>query len=155
VVLIPSIDTRASSAITATSTTGRSPGKSVPDPGHGWELCARCDPLLVGLELQAELFVEDLKVAIPAAHDRLRQDHLHFLRHDADIDLVVAVIAEAIEPKAVVESVEQDNVVLKRYIGPPATAASSSATTTRGHARRSSSADALAATIGLGVSLGA
>src|SRR4030095_2784459 len=104
------------------------------DRGDGRDLCARRDPLLVGLELQAELVVEDLKIAVPTAHDRLRHDRLRFLRHHADIDLVAAVIAEAIEPKAVVQTTEKGDVVLKRNIGPPATAAASSAT----HAGRSS-----------------
>jgi hypothetical protein len=80
---------------------------------------------------------------------------LHFLRQDADIGLVAAVIAEAIEPKAVVETAEKGDVVLKRNIGAPTTAASSS-TTTRGYSGWSSAtADALPATIGLSVSLGA
>src|SRR5262249_53507260 len=150
--------------------TGGCPAMAARDRGHGWDLWPRCAPLLVGLKLQPELFVEDLKVAVPTAHDRLWHDHLHFLRHDADIDLVAAFVAEAIEPKAVVESAEQGNVMLKRNIGPPATADSSSAThagrratdarcspaTTRGHSGWSSAtADALPATIGLSVSLGA
>src|SRR5262249_9548986 len=70
----------------------RSSETSVPNPGGGWDPCARCDPTVVSLELQAELLVEDLKVAVLAAHDRLRHDRFHFLRHDADIDLVAAVI---------------------------------------------------------------
>src|SRR4029450_13849076 len=111
------------------------------DPGDGWDLCARCDPLLVGLELQAELVVEDLKIAVPAAHDRLRHDRLRFLRHHADIDLVAAVIAEAIEPKAVVQTTEKGDVVLKRNIRPPATPSASSATG-RGHTGRSSATHA-------------
>jgi hypothetical protein len=130
----------------------------VPDPGDGWDPCARCDPPVVGLELQAELLIEDLKVAVPTAHDRFWHDRLHFLRHDADIGLVAAVIAEAIEPKAIVEVAEQGDVVLQRNIGTPAatTTAASSSTTIRGHARRSSAtADALAAAISLSVSPGA
>ena len=141
-----------------TSTTARSSRQSVPDPGDGWDPCARCDPPVVGLELQAELLIEDLKVAVPTAHDRLRHDRLHFLRHDADIGSVAAVIAEAIEPKAVVEMAEQGDVVLQRNIGTPAaaTTAASSSATPRGHARRSSAtADALAAAISLGVNPGA
>jgi hypothetical protein len=73
---------------------------------------------------------------------------LHFLRHDADIGLVAAVIAEAIEPKAVVEPAEKGDVVLKRNVGPPA--ASSSATRYAG--RSSTTAKTLTAATGLGVS---
>ena len=129
----------------------------MPDAGDGWDPCARRDPPVVGLELQAELLVQDLKVAVPTAHDRLRHDRLHFLRHDADIGSVAAEITEAIEPKAVVEMAENGDVVLQRNIGTPAaaaTAASSSATS--GHAGRSSTAaEALTAAIGLGVNPGA
>src|SRR5262245_47537657 len=125
--------------------------QSVPDPGDdGREPCARCDPPLVGLQLQAELVIEDHKVAVPTSLDRLRHDRLHLLRHEADIGLVAAVIAEAIEPKPVVEVAEEDDVVLERNIGAPAAASSAA-----GHARRSSAtADALAAAIGLDASLG-
>ena len=62
--------------------------------------------MVVGLELQPELVVEDPQVSIAAAHDRLRHDRLHFLRHHADIGLVAAVVAEAIEAKAIVETAE-------------------------------------------------
>src|SRR5215471_10479583 len=115
-VLLLSIDARASTAITITCTTARSSPQSVPNPGDAWDPGARCDPLVVSPELQAELVVEDLKVAVSAAHDRLRHDRLHFLRHDADIDSVTAVIAEAIETKAVLQMAEKRDVVLKRNI---------------------------------------
>src|SRR5262249_50675762 len=116
--------------------------RSVPNPGDAAShLRARCEPLVVGLKLQPELVVEDLEVAVSVAHDCFRHDHLHFLRHDADISLLAAVVAEAIETKAVLEMAEKDDVVLKRSIGPPATAASSSATT-RGHTGRSSATHA-------------
>src|SRR5262249_52319830 len=75
-----------------------------------------------------------------------------------------AVVAEAIEPKALVEAAEQDDVVLKRNIGAPAATAAAArarsaacarcsawARTAARHARRSGAAlNALAATIGLG-----
>jgi len=77
---------------------------------------------------------------------------LHLLRHDADIGSIAAVIAEAIVPKIVVETAEEDNVVLEQDIGAPAAASSSA--TTRGHARRpAATADALAAAVGLDASL--
>jgi len=63
--------------------------------------------------------------AVPAAADRIRHDDLHLLRHHADIGLVAAVVAEAIEAKAVVELTEKSDVVLEGDVGPaaPATAA--------------------------------
>src|SRR5262245_4880334 len=126
--------------------------QSVPDPGDGRDPGARCDPPLVRLQLQAELVIEDHEVAVATLHDRVRHDRLHLLRHDADIGLLAAVIAETIEPKAVVETAEKGDVVLEHNIGAPAAASSA----TSGHARRSSAtADALAAAIGLDASLGA
>src|SRR5262249_1246742 len=91
--------------------------RSVPNPGDAaWRLRARCEPLVVGLKLQPELVVEDLKVAVSAAYDGLRHDRLHFLRDDADVDLLAAVVAEPIETKAVLEMAEKGDVVLEHDI---------------------------------------
>src|SRR5262245_16849405 len=103
---------------------------SSPDRGSGRKPRARSEPLLVGLEFHAELVVEDSQVAVAAAHDRVRHDGPHLLRHDADIGAVAAVVGEAIEAEAVVEMAEQDDVVLERNIGPPAAAAAAAATAT-------------------------
>src|SRR5215510_7092538 len=134
----------------------------VSGPGRR-ELCTRRHPPVVGLELQAELLVEDSEVAVTAAHNRLRHDRLHFLRHHTHVGLVAADIAEAVEPEAVVEMTEQGDVVLERDVGAPAAATTTatgarSATAAPGHARRSaaaSAAHALAAAIGLGLRPGA
>src|SRR5262245_35949732 len=102
-------------------------------PHDGRNPCARRQPLLVGLELDAEPVIEDPQVAVAAAHDRFRHDALHLLRHHADIGLVAAVVAEAIEAEAVVETAEQRDVVLERNIRPSsttATTAPAAATTT-------------------------
>ena len=59
------------------------------------------NPLLVGLKLDAYLVVEDPQVAIPSLRDCVRRNQLHILRHHADVGLVAAVIAKAIEADAV------------------------------------------------------
>jgi len=55
------------------------------------------------LEWQPKLFVVDTQVAVVTADDSIRPHGLNFLRHYADITLVAAVVAEAIEAKSVVE----------------------------------------------------
>jgi hypothetical protein len=44
---------------------------------------------------------------------------LDFLRHHADMDLVAAVVAEAVEAEAVIEVAEKGNVVLEHDVGSP------------------------------------
>src|SRR5215470_6494609 len=99
------------------------------------------DPLLVRHELHADFVVEDAQISITAAHNSVRPDGLHFLRHYADIGLVAAVIAEAIESQAIVEMTEQRDVVLECDVRSPSTAtaaaspaATATATTTAAHA---------------------
>ena len=67
----------------------------------------------VGLEPDAEPVIEDTQRSVPVAHDGLRHDRLHFLRHHADIGAIAAVVAEAIVAKPVGEVTEQDDVVLE------------------------------------------
>src|SRR5947207_15927211 len=82
-------------------------------------MSARRGPLVVGLELQAELVVEDPQIAVAAAQYRRGHDCLDFLRHHADIGVVAAVVAEAVEAEAVIEVAEKRDVVLKHHVGPP------------------------------------
>src|SRR5947209_15460621 len=96
----------------------------------GRDMSARRGPLVVGLELQAELVVEDPQIAVAAAQYRRGHDCLDFLRHHADIGLVAAVVAEAVEAEAVIEVAEKRDVVLEHDVGSPALAAAASATTT-------------------------
>src|SRR5262245_43408901 len=113
----------------------------------GRDACAGCQPLLVGLELQAEPVIEDAQVAIATAHDRFRHDVLHFLRHHADIGPGAAVVAEAIEAQAVVEMAEQGDVVLERDIRPASTAATAAAAATTAESTAAATAtDAATAT---------
>src|SRR5439155_6449444 len=95
---------------------------SVPDRCAGRDFCARGEPLVVALELQSELVIEDLQVAVAAAHDRLRHDRQNFLRHHADVGRVAAIVVEAIEAENVVEVAKERDVVLEHHIGSPATA---------------------------------
>jgi hypothetical protein len=87
----------------------------------------RCDPSVVGLKLQTEPVIEDPQISVPAAPDRVRPDHLHLLRHHADIDLVAAIIGEAIEADAVVEMADDGDIVLEPHVGPPAASAATAA----------------------------
>src|SRR5260370_31978396 len=85
----------------------------------GRDTSARRGPLVVGLELQAELVVEDPQIAVAAAQYRGGHDCLDFLRHHADISLVAAVVAEAVEAEAVIEGAEKRDVVLKHHVRSP------------------------------------
>src|SRR5262245_24036297 len=92
--------------------------------GRGWNPCTGCDPLVICHEWQAELVVEDTQVSVAATHNRVWSDSLHLLCHHADIGFVAAIVAEAIESKAIVEMTKQCDVVFQRDIR------ASSATTT-------------------------
>jgi hypothetical protein len=105
-------------------------------------LCSRSVPLVVALERQAELVVVDAQITIPAARDSLWHDLLHLLGDHTDIGFVAAVIAEAVEAKAVAEMAEQDNVVLQPDVGSPSTATAGTAAATRGAATAVSNASA-------------
>src|SRR5262249_12028348 len=84
---------------------------------------ARRNPMLVSLELDAQLVIEAPQVAVAPADDRPRRNRQHFLRHHANIGPVAAVVAEAIEAKAVIEMAEKNDVMLERDIGSPSAAA--------------------------------
>src|SRR5262245_50256439 len=124
--------------------------------GAGRNPCSGCDPSVVGFERHPKLVVEDSQVAVATTYDRIRPDRLHFLRHHADIGLVAAVVAEAIEAEAIVEMTKQCDVVFQRDIrassatttaSAAATATAEAATTTaHAHAATTATAHAHAAT---------
>src|ERR1700757_3675287 len=89
-------------------------------PRSRWHVRATGKPVAVGLELDADLVVEDPEIAVAAARDGVRHHGLHLLRDHADIGLVAAEIAEAIITQAVVEMAEQDDVVLQCDVRAPA-----------------------------------
>src|SRR5258708_3154128 len=91
------------------------------------DVSARREPSLVGLEVQPKHVVTHTQHAVVVARHRIRPARLPLLGHDADIGLVAAVVAEAIEAKTVVEMAEQHDVVLDVDVG--ATAAASSTAT--------------------------
>src|SRR4029078_70415 len=95
----------------------------------GWNTRPPGKPLVVGLEWQPKLFVVDTQVAVVTADDSIRPHGLNFLRHYADITLVAAVVAEAIEAEAIVEMPEQDDMVLERDVGTSSATASAAAAT--------------------------
>jgi len=98
--------------------------------------------VLIGLELDAEPVIKNAECPVTIVHDRLRHDSLNFLRHHTDIGTVTAVVAEAIVAEAVGKMAEQDDIVLERDVGPPA----STTTTTSATATTATSAAAEAAT---------
>ena len=92
-------------------------------PSRG-DLCAAGKPVAVGAELQSQLFVVDPQIPVRGRGSRASgMKALHFLRHDADIGLVAAEIAEAVVAETVGEMTEQDDVVLQCDVGAPSTAA--------------------------------
>src|ERR1700759_415423 len=104
------------------------------------------EPVPVSLERHPDLFVIDAQVAVATSRDCLWSHSLHFLGDDADIGLVAAEIAEAIEAKAIVEMAEQHDVVLQRDVGAPAAAATPSATTAAASTAATATAEATATT---------
>src|SRR5262249_49684141 len=91
--------------------------------------CARCDPPLVGLELEAELLVEDPQVAVATAHDRTRRDRQHVRANPAYVAVADRERGEAEEAEAVGEMAAGLEVVLERATGAPAAAAAETAAT--------------------------
>src|SRR5215467_11884275 len=69
----------------------------------------RRNPVLVGLEFDAEPVVEDAQGAVAIMH--------HLLRHHADVGAVAAVVAEAIVAEPVGKMAEQNDIVLERDVG--------------------------------------
>src|SRR5712671_6974103 len=106
---------------------------------NGRHARVRSDPLIVTLEFHLEQLVAHAQRSVRAAEDGIRSDRVHLLRHDADIGLVTAVVAETVEAETVVEITEQRDVVFDRDVGAASattasTAAARSAATRRTHA---------------------
>src|SRR5215475_5611701 len=57
----------------------------------------RGNPPVVALKCHAKPVIVDPQIAVATAHDRLRHDLLHLLRHNSHVGLVTLVIGEAIE----------------------------------------------------------
>src|SRR5262249_57725240 len=96
----------------------------------------RRNPVLVGLEFDAEPVVEDAQGAVAITHHRLRHHSLHLLRHHTDVGAVAAVVAEAIVAEPIGKMAEQNDIVLERDVGssttpapPPPPTATAAATT--------------------------
>jgi hypothetical protein len=102
---------------------------SVRNRNADWHLRARGNPLLVSLKLDAYLVVEDPQVAILPPRHCVRLNHLHILRHHADVSSVAAVIAEAIKADTIAEMTEKNDVMLDRDVRSPSAAAAATAAT--------------------------
>ena len=88
------------------------------------------DPVIIGLELQPKLPVIHPKIAVGVARYRLWHHLLHFLCHDANVYLIAAVVAEAVQAKPVVQVTDKDDVVLEPDIRSPTAATTAAEATT-------------------------
>jgi hypothetical protein len=102
--------------------------------------------MFVTLEFDPDPFVVHAQVTVTVTNDRLRHHLLHFLRDDADIGTIAAVVAKAIKAKTVGETAEQDDVVFDGDIGSPSAAATTTATATAAKTTAAATAEATAAT---------
>jgi hypothetical protein len=84
--------------------------------------------LIVALKFQPELTVIYPQIAITAASHRFWCDLGDLLGDHPNIGRVAAIIAEAIEAKAIVRVTEKNDIVLKPYIRAPAAAATTATT---------------------------
>ena len=91
---------------------------------------AGCEPPLVGTEFHTEPRIVDTQIPVSATRDRLRNNLQHLLGHDAHISFVAAVVVEAIEAEAIVETAEQRDVVLEPNVRSSSTATTTAAATT-------------------------
>src|SRR6185369_3867188 len=108
--------------------------------------CSGGKPVAVAAELQPELLVVDPQVTVAAAGHGFRHHTFHFLRDDADVNLVAAEIAEAVVAEAIGEVAEQDDVVLQRDVrASSATAAPEPASATTEPASASAAPEATSA----------
>ena len=123
----------------------RGPSRSILDPGSG-DPRTRGDPPVVALKCHAKPVIVDPQIAVATAHDRLRHDLLHLLRHDSHIGSATAVVGEAIEAQAAVEPSEKGDVVFEPDVGPPsATSSEASAASSEASASRAGTASPEAA----------
>jgi hypothetical protein len=69
------------------------------------------------------------EITVATGKNRLRHHGLHVLRHDADIDPVAAVVAEAVEAQAILKPAEIDDIVLEPDVGTSTTTTTATTTT--------------------------
>ena len=86
--------------------------------------------MFVTLEFDSYLFVVHAQVTVAITGHGLRHYLLHFLRDEADVSAIAAVVAEAIVAKSIGEMAEQNDVVLDGDVGSPSTATTAAAATT-------------------------
>ena len=103
------------------------------------------DPLIIALELQAKLLVVDPEIAVGAACYHRGHHLLHFLRHDPNVYLSAAVVAETVQAEPVVQAINKDDVVLEPDIRSPTAATSTAEAATATPKASSSTAKAATA----------
>jgi hypothetical protein len=84
--------------------------------------------LIVALKFQPELTVIYPQIAITAASHRFWCDLRNLLGDHPDIGRVAAIIAEAIEAKAIVQIADKSDVMLESDVRAPAAAATTATT---------------------------
>ncbi len=89
---------------------------------------ARRVPLIVALKFQPELTVIYPQIAITAASHRFWCDLGNLLGDHPDIGRVAAIIAEAIEAKAIVQIADKNDVMLESDVRTPSAAATTATT---------------------------
>ncbi len=97
------------------------------DHRDGRNVCARSQPAVITLEFQPKPPIKDAQITVPPALDRIGSELQHLLGDDADVGLVAAVIAEAIEAEPVAKVAEQHHVVLEPDVGSPSAATAAAA----------------------------
>jgi hypothetical protein len=73
-------------------------------------------PVIVALQFESNSFVTDPEIPVAPARDRIRPHHLHILRHDADIDLRVAAVAEPIDAEPAAEPADQLDILFQAEV---------------------------------------
>jgi hypothetical protein len=104
--------------------------------------------LVVALKFQPELTVIHPQIAITAASHRFWCDLGDLLGDHPDIGRVAAIIAEAIEAKAIVQIADKNDVMLESDVRTPSAAATAAATATTAATAAAPEAAAPAATMG-------
>src|SRR5262245_43943463 len=104
-------------------------------------------PFFPSHEFESEPVIVDLKIAVAASRNSTGIDLLHLLRHNADIEgVIAALVAETIELQAVVEPHQRNDVFLELHVGAPSASTPASAAAAAAATNATAAAPAAAAT---------
>jgi hypothetical protein len=82
------------------------------------------------------------QIAVATTHNRRRRNGLYLLRHNADVQPFIAVVGKAVEPKSVVKTTKEDDVVFEPDVGPTSAAPTAEAPAAEASTSKTSSPDA-------------